>query len=470
MILNTKLEKYMTLVSKLSLSFIAIFLFLFTALQQTNAKATTANKLLEFVESLDSIKVKSSSIVSESYSETEPYANQIFDPSIQTMLLYTTVSELDPPIIQLQSNEKIILNFDDLGEDVRDMYYRFEHCTHDWKPSGLHQMDYQEGYNTDYIADYQFSFNTITPYTHYALEFPNDRIKLTRSGNYVIKIFVDDNEKHPILTARFMIVEPLASIVAEVKRSSVIADRNYRQKVDVKVNLAGLQTSNPYRDIELVVLQDNRLDNAKRGIKPSFINGNELVYDFQDELSFDGINEFRYFDAKSVRYRSERVADVIIESDGYHIYLAPDIRRAYKQYITEQDINGKLLIKNDDMQNAHLESDYVTVHFVMPIDVFLGNGDMYLFGQLSNWEMDERFKVDYNPLKLQYEKTLKLKQGYYNYLYLWKNKSQDNGTTEFTEGNHFETENDYTILLYYKDQSSFSDRLVGYKVVNTYKR
>src|SRR5690554_2284325 len=455
MILNTKLEKYMTVSSKPSFIFIVIILFLLNPLQVICTGTNYANVL---------------SKPAQSQSGHEPYVNRIFDPNIQTMLLYTTVSELDPPIIQLHGNEKIVLNFDDLGEDVRDMYYRFEHCTHDWKPSGLHQMDFQNGYNTDYIADYQYSFNTIQPYTHYKLEFPNDRIQLTKSGNYVIKVFVDDNEKYPILTARFMIVEPLANITGEIKRSSVVADRNYRQKLDVKVNLAGLQTSNPYRDVELVVLQNNRLDNAKRGLKPSFINGNELIYDFQDELTFDGINEFRYFDAKSVRYRSERVADVKLEPNGYHIYLAPDIRRAYKQYSTEQDINGKLLIKNDDMQNAHLESDYVTVHFVMPMDAFLGNGDMYLFGQLSNWEMDDRFKVDYNPLDLQYEKTLMLKQGYYNYLYLWKYKSQDEGTTELTEGNHFETENDYTILLYYKDQSSFSDRLVGYKVVNTHKR
>ena len=399
----------------------------------------------------------------------EPYSNQIFDSNIRTMLLYTSKSELDQPVIQLHGTEQIILKFDDLGEDVRDMYYRFEHCTHDWKSSDLHLMDYQEGYNTDFIADYQFSFNTIQPFIHYSLAFPNDRIQLTKSGNYVIKVYADDDEKQPILTARFMIVEPLAAITATIKRPSIVSERDYRQKVDVTVNLNGVETLNPYSEIELVVLQNNRLDNAIRDIKPSFIKGRELIYDFQSELTFDAINEFRHFDAKSVRYRSERVAEVDLKNDGYHIFLAPDIRRAFKQYSFDQDINGKLLIKNDDMQNAHLESDYITVHFVMPVDAFLGNGEMYLFGQLSNWEMDDRFKMDYNPLDLRYEKSLRLKQGYYNYIYLWKYKSVETGTTDLTEGNYFETENDYTILLYYKDRSTFSDRLVGYKVINTLK-
>lgn len=450
---------------------ISIFLFLacFVLCYKSGANASlSGNKNIPTIES-HSQNSPSGDFSKVESDPSQPYTNQIIDPSIRTLLLYTSKSELDQPIIQLNGNEQIILKFDDLGEDIREMYYRFEHCTHDWKSSDLHLMDFQEGYNTDYIADYQFSFNTIQPFTHYTLAFPNDRIQLTKSGNYVIKVFADDDEKQPILTARFMVVEPLSTIEAAIKRPTVVAERDYRQKVDVKVNLGGVETMNPYSEIELVVLQNNRLDNAIRGVKPSFIKGRELVYDFQTELTFDAINEFRNFDAKSVRYRSERIAEVDLKNDGYHIQLAPDIRRAFKQYSFDQDINGKLLIKNDDMQNAHLESDYITVHFVMPVDAFLGNGDMYLFGQLSNWEMDDRFKMDYNPLNLRYEKSLKLKQGYYNYIYLWKYKNVETGTTEITEGNYFETENDYTILLYYKDRSTFSDRLVGYKVINTLK-
>lgn len=463
--LNTKLEKYMNPTIRIAFFFLATSISLSFC---TGAKTVASNDDKSTIQPENNV-VATATILEDESNEAQPYTNQIYDPNVRTMLLYTTKSELSPPVIQLNGTEQIILKFDDLGEDVRDMYYRFEHCTHDWKSSELHLMDYQEGYNTDFINDYQFSFNTIQSFIHYSVAFPNDRIQLTKSGNYVVKVFADDDEKQPILTARFMIVEPLAAISGTIKRSTVISERDYRQKVDVTVNLNGVESMNPYSEIELVVLQNNRLDNAIRGIKPSFIKGRELIYDFQNELTFDGINEFRNFDAKSVRYRSERVAEVDLKNDGYHIFLAPDIRRAFKQYSFDQDINGKLLIKNDDMQNAHLESDYVTVHFTMPVDAFLGNGDMYLFGQLSNWEMDDRFKMEYNPLELRYEKSLKLKQGYYNYIYLWKYKAQDSGTTELTEGNYFETENDYTILLYYKDRSTFSDRLVGYKVINTFK-
>lgn len=400
----------------------------------------------------------------------EDYTTHISDDTIKTLLIHRSDSELEYPIIQLNGTNTITLQFDDLSENVRDMYYRFKHCTADWEPSNLRKMDYQTGFNSDIIDDYAFSFNTLQKYTHYKVDFPNDAIQFTLSGNYVIEVFADSELSIPILTARFMIVEPLTSIQANIKPSSVVVDRNYRQEVDIKVNLGSVETTSAYRDIKLVVMQNNRWDNLKRGVKPSFVKGRELIYDFQKELTFDGINEYRHLDAKSVHYRSENVARVQLQGDRYHIYMTPDIPRAFKNYSYEQDLNGKLLIKNDDMQNAALESDYITVHFSMPVDALLGNGDLYLFGQLSNYQLSKPYRLTYNPANLAYETSIKLKQGYYNYLYFWRYKNQDEGTTQLTEGNHSETENEYTVLVYFHDNSTFSDRLVGYRVFNSFKK
>lgn len=399
----------------------------------------------------------------------ENYTTHAIDKDIKTILIHRSDSELEDPVIYLNGDKQITLQFDDLHNAYRDMYYRFTHCTYDWQRSDLRKMDYQNGFNSAIINDYAFSFNTIRPYTHYRVDFPNDDIQLTQSGNYVIQVFADDDTEKPILTAQFMIAENLAGITATIKPSSVVADRNYRQEVDINVNLGSVQSTNPYADIELVVMQNNRRDNMKRGVKPSFVKAGELVYDFQKELTFDGINEYRHLDAKSVRYRSEEVSDVKLEKDGYHIYMAPDLRRAFKRYTYEEDLNGRFLIKNDDMQNAALESDYVYVHFLMPVDALLGNGDLYLAGQLANYRLDKDFRLAYNPETMAYEKTILLKQGYYNYLYLWRYQRQEDGSTQLTEGNHSETENEYTILIYYHDRSTFSDRLVGYKVVNSRK-
>ncbi len=398
------------------------------------------------------------------------YTTRIYDPEIRTVILHSSSSELEPPIIFLNGSEQIVLRFDDLHEDVREMHYTFEHCTHDWQPSELLKMDYQQGYNSDIMYDYDFSFNTLRNFTHYSISFPNERINLTRSGNYIVKVYVDGDEKDLMFVARFMIVEQLAIVEETVRPSSVVSERSNKQEVDLQVNLGGLNSMNPYSEIELVVMQNFRWDNARRGVKPSFIKDNRLTYDYQRELTFEGGNEFRFFDAKSVRYRSGRVEEVTLEDDGYHIRLSPDKRRAFKQYNFNNDINGRLLIKNDDMENAHLESDYVMVHFSMPVDAMLGSGNMYIYGQLSNWTLDKHFRMEYNPQTLAYEKMLLLKQGYYNYLYLWRSLNSESGSTELTEGNHSEAENEYMVLVYFKDRSTFADRLVGFKKFSTYSQ
>jgi hypothetical protein len=395
------------------------------------------------------------------------YTDRTYDDNIKTVLIHSSGSELEPPIINLNGTETIVLRFDDLGENVRDMYYSFEHCTHDWQPSDLLQMDYQQGYKSDIINDYEFSFNTVKKYTHYRLEFPNERIQLTRSGNYVIKVFSNSNPDNLILTARFMVVEPMARIDYVVRNSSVVADRERRQEIDLEVNLGALESMNPYAEIELVALQNFRWDNAKRDVNPSFIKDKVLTYNYQDEITFDGTNEFRFFDAKSLRYRSERIREVRLEENGYHIYLSPDVLRAFQRYTFQNDINGRFLIKNDDMENSHLESDYVWVHFEVPVDAPLGNGNMHIFGQLSNWNFDKNYRMVYNPERMQYEKSLIIKQGYYNYMYIWQYAKGEKADTYLTEGNHAQTENEYLILVYYKDPSFFSDRLVGFKKFST---
>ncbi|MCH2216296.1 MAG: DUF5103 domain-containing protein [Flavobacteriales bacterium] len=402
------------------------------------------------------------------YDENEvQYTNRVYDESIKTVLTYIKGSELESPIISLSGEDQIVLRFDDLKEDFREMHYEFIHCSWDWKPSDLQPMDYQEGYNSDIIFNYDFSFNTVRNYTHYYLEFPNKRINLTRSGNYIIKVYADGNADDLILTSRFMVMETKAMVNAVVHPSNVVSDREYNQEIDIEVTLGNINTTNPYRDIELVVLQNQRWDNMITNVKPNFIKNEKLTYNYQGQLDFAGGNEFRFFDAKSLRYRSEEVEEVRFENDTYEIILAPDWSKAFKKYTFENDINGKFLIKNDDMSDPHLESDYVTVHFQFPVEAMLGNGDLYLMGQLSDWQLKKTHRMKFNADNLSYEISLFLKQGYYNYAYVWRFTKSKKSSSEFTDGNHSETENDYLILVYFKDQSNFSDRLIGVEKLNS---
>jgi len=402
------------------------------------------------------------------YNENEiQYINRVYDQDIMTVLTHIKGAELEPPIISLNSEDQLVLRFDDLSEDFREMHYEFIHCTWDWKPSDLQPMDYQEGYTNDIILNYDFSFNTVHNYTNYYLEFPNNRIRLTRSGNYLIKVYAEGDPQQIMLTSRFMIMENKSVVKAAVHPSNMVTEREYNQEVDIEVSLGDIYTTNPYQDIELVILQNLRTDNMITGVRPNFIKNEKLTFNYQGELDFEGGNEFRFFDAKSLRYRSEEIEEVRFENESYEIILSPDWSKAFKKYTFENDINGKFLVKNDDMNSPHLESDYVNIHFQFPVDAILGNGDLYIMGQLSDWQLKKTHRMNFNPDNLSYELSLFLKQGYYNYTYVWRYAKSNLSSNELTDGNHSETENDYLVLIYFKDKSNFSDRLIGVERLNT---
>jgi Domain of unknown function (DUF5103) len=306
-------------------------------------------------------------------------------PNVKTVLFYTKGFELNPPVFSINNTEeKLILEFDDLENERKDYYYTIIHCNADWKPSQLYPSAYIDGFYQDIIPQSDFSFNTLISYIHYELEFPNEQMKVTHSGNFIIKIFDNEFPEVPVITRRFMVVDAKLNIQATVKPSSIVEDRDYRQEIDFTIEHAGFEITNPFNDIKVVLMQNNRWDNSISNLKPLFVKDHQLIYDYSEESTFDGNNEYRNFDAKSLRYKTEEIQNIQFDSTCYQFYLAKDIMRTYKQYSIINDINGKFLIKNDDANDSGTESDYINVHFSLDSPTPIMGGDFYIFGELSN--------------------------------------------------------------------------------------
>jgi hypothetical protein len=64
-----------------------------------------------------------------------------------------------------------------------------------------------------------------------------------------------------------------------------------------------------------------------------------------------------------------------------------------------------------------------------------------------------------------YELTLLLKQGYYNYQYVYVPQGATSADHTNIEGSFWQTENDYLLFVYYSDFSARYDRLVGFRLV-----
>ena len=407
----------------------------------------------------------------QSYPDSLLYSNHIFNEKIKTVQLYKEGWNLSYPVIKLNSNEKLILHFDLLDDQAETYYYTFVHCDKDWKKSDIFPNDYLDGYVENPIEDYETSFNTTVGYFHYKLSFPNDRVSLSLSGNYILVIYPVDKPGEPAITQRFIITEDAVKINVTAHRPQMTKDNNTHQQVDFTVNYSGLNINDPYRNVYAFILQNGRWDNAKRNLKPDFYGNNELKYNsLSDKNIFQGGNEYRYFDIKSIRYQTEYVRRIDYVIPNYNVYLYPSENREFKPYFYWQDFNGKYYIAVQEGQKHDIDADYVYVYFTLPSKQMISGGMMYVSGNLNNWNFDKNNLMTYNPERGEYECTMLLKQGWYNYEYVFLKDSASEGTATIFEGSHYETENDYIVLVYYRNPRDRFDRVIGSVTANTLNR
>jgi len=399
------------------------------------------------------------------------YQEEIFDSRIRTLQLFREGWNLSYPIIKLNSNDKLVLNFDLLDDDPETYYYSFIHCSRDWKESGVFNSDFMEGFPENPIEDYRPSFNTKVNYYHYRLSFPNERASLKLSGNYIIKVYPAGEPDKPVFIKRFMVSEEAARIEASAHRPQLTESYNTGQQVDFKVNYSGLNVNDPYRDLSCNILQNGQWMNAKIDIKPDFVGNNELVYNSLSAKNiFPGGNEFRYFDIKSIRYQSEFIRKIDFVGSRYQVFLFPSENREFKPYFFWQDFNGKYYVAVQEGRNMDTDADYLYVYFTLPSKYEVKGGSMYVSGAFNNWSFNKENVMVYDPNSSQYQATLLLKQGWYNYQYIFVKDGENNFDPSFFEGNHYETENDYLILVYYRNPRERYDRLAGSVITNSNRK
>ena len=387
--------------------------------------------------------------------------NKVFKKGIETVQCHKAGFPLNPPIIALASQDRVAFSFDDLNDEQSTYYYSIQHCTSDWESSDIQLFDYMKGFNENELYEYSYSVNTLQDYTHFSLELPNREVELLLSGNYIIKVFEGMDQSKLVLTQRFIIYENEVSIKINVKTSSVVADKDYRQEVDFTVNTGRLKVFNPFEEIKVLVMQNMRWDNAIYGLQPKFIKGSELIYDFEEKSSFDGGNEFRNFDIKDLRFQSDRIAAINEDSALTRVFLHPDEKRTFKRYTSWEDLNGNYLIKIDNVISPEIEGDYVWVYFTLPFDFPVNDAGIYIGGQFSNYTYSDKYKLHYDFDDHAYKTRLLLKQGYYNYAYFLVQNGENFGQIDYIEGSHYQTINDYMVIVYYHDLDKMYDRVVG---------
>ncbi|MFD1614694.1 type IX secretion system plug protein [Gelatiniphilus marinus] len=379
---------------------------------------------------------------------------------IKTIAFKGNTKESQLPIVKL--GEYMVLEFDALNGKEEDYYYKIEHFNFDWTPSILVKSEYMDGFDNQRIRDYENSLNTYQIYSHYKLTIPNAQTKrLKVSGNYLISIFNDDDEL--VFSRKFMIYENKTNVGVSIKRSRDLHFIEEKQRVDIVISSKNMPFNNPKQNVKTLIIQNNNLNTAISNLKPQYTIGNKLIYKYDTESSFWGGNEYLYFENKDIRAANIGVRQIDLK-DLYHNYLFTNTERASKPYTYNPDINGNYLVTHVDADNPSIEADYVWVHFSLlaPKNYrgdALKNKTIHIYGNFNNYTVDESTKMIYDEYNYVFTKQLLLKQGFYNYKYVVLNSGQlDQGAIS---GNFYQTENNYKVVVYYRDLGARYDKIIG---------
>ncbi|MEY4462637.1 MAG: hypothetical protein RLY98_1177 [Bacteroidota bacterium] len=362
------------------------------------------------------------------------------------------------PIFQL--GDAFELQFDDLYGNDASYFYEIVHCDYHWKPSEIQKQDYLQGFDNQRVQESSSSFNCLQIYTHYRLSFPNSTTQLKISGNYMLKILNEDNEV--IFSRKFIVFEDLATVPIQIKRARTVTNLDSKHNLEFTIKSNVINFQNPLKNIKTILLQNGKFNTAISNIKPQFTIGNDLVYKYDTPTQFWAGNEFLYFDNKEIRVASNTISRVDSQKDIYSSYLFTNEARANSNYYNNQDVNGNFVIRRLFAENNDVEADYAWVYFSLSAPLFRSSdGAIYVTGMFNNYALTAENKMEYNPEKAIYEKAILIKQGFTNFEYLAVKPNGSIDSENAIDGNFFQTENEYTVLVYYKEDTDRYTRIIG---------
>lgn len=397
-------------------------------------------------------------LTTQLYSQIQEEVNP---PENIKTIIFKGPTEDQFPVIKL--GDPIYLEFDDLTASEQDFYYKIVHCDYDWSPSELLKSQYLRGTDNQRIINYRNSFNTLESYSNYHLTIPNKAVSLKVSGNYVLEIYNSNYELQ--FSRRFVVYKDLAKVLATTRNSRNFDFINQKQSVQFTINPFNFQLVNPLKEVKVIIIQNYQWSNAIINVPPQYSVGNSLAYKYDIETSFFGGNEFLNFDTSDLRAPSSAISRIDYQ-ELYHHYLFTDNYRFDKAYTYFPDINGDFVVRTLQGEDSSRESEYTIIHFSLPYTIDIGLNEIYVYGKFNNYALEEGNKMNYNSETGNMEAAIKFKQGFYNYKYVLK--SEDGGIDlNKVSGNFNFTENNYLILVYYRNFGDLYDSIIGIGSTNS---
>ena len=388
----------------------------------------------------------------------------IFDRRFRTLKTEVEDNFMSPPVIRLGTNDRILVKFDEIGEDNSYLEYRLIHCDADWQPSRLIESEYLEGFNSVRIEDYAYSTATFVHYVNYLIAFPNEDLQIKHSGNYLLQVYDPERPEETLLQTRFQVTENRARIEGNVTSRTDMGHNTYWQQLAFEIDCQGIGEFNPYQDIIVYVTQNNREATKRRIMTPLRVSGDKIIYEHLNDLVFGASNEYRRFESVSNSFPGMRVDSLRYMGSNYHVWIKVDEPRQSASYSYDQTQHGRFLVREYNSTDSDIGADYITVHFLLECPE-LPSYDIYLDGEFTHDRMDKENQLTYDHRVGGYVAEVPLKQGAYNYQYVTRSRQTGEISTSTIEGDKYETLNEYGIAVYFRPPGARADRLISYRIL-----
>lgn len=398
----------------------------------------------------------------------QPYTDSVYYHEIKSVEFYNTAKKASFPIITLNSGETVTLGFDNLKGGTVNYHYTIEHCDADWNSSNLSTTEYLKNYSDDRLDNYNYSTATVQKYTHYELKLPNENVAPKIPGNYILKVYEDSDPTRLVLTRKFYVVNPKIGVIAEVVPSVDNSTRQTNQKINFTIDYGSQRVQNPSREIRTLVMQNNRPETAIMNTQPTYIRGSQLIFSDVTINDFPAVNEFRHFDTRTLKLNSINIQHIYRDTANT-VLLLTDPDRSKGNYSLEYDLDGNYYVLNQDGTDPRIDADYAHMLFSLSTSRQPNAGSPYIVGRFNDYKLDAGSRLTFDANLNKYTASIFLKQGVYDYSYVWVDKS-DKADISALEGSYFETENEYQVLVYYKPAGARWEELVGYRVLSSVKK
>ena len=384
---------------------------------------------------------------------------QIFNRNIKTLTLTVDDDPTLPPYLLYASRQYIDIEWDEMSHDYKRYRYHIDHCDWDWNVTdGIFESDYLEGLNDQLVEDFEKSFNTTQIYTHYKLRIPNKELRLRLSGNYRVLIYEEDEEDSPVLEARFCIYEREAGIIAQLSSNTDVDFNDRHHQMTLSIGYGSLAVIDPEQELKVVVMQNRRWDSRVEGLVPNVRKPNGIEFTHNRNLIFPAGNEYHRFEILDVHRTATGVDRIDWFEPYYHATLFPAV--IDHSYSYTEDQNGVYVVRSSDNYDDWTTAEYVVVHFFLESPRLEG-GDVYVSGWWAGQTFNPDCKMEYDEARECYHAAILLKQGYYSYEFI-----QKDGLMQRTMGSFYETENEYEVLVYFRQQGARYDRLSGFRLMH----